>query len=249
MKSASRQEIVKGPILTSHVIRRIGEHVVEQDAHAERASPARNSVANAPEAHDPQRLATSIEAERRQWLSRGPMSVAHVVEVLDEATRDVEDKRDRQVRDRVAEHARRIAHGDAARRGGSDVDVVVSDAEVRDHSKLGRSAKQGLVYRKLCAAEQPFGLGERCKDLRSIATRIDGADVALVRDAPQCLGVERQRNTGNRLRRRASIGSSLDPSGLGHCDILRQSWAWADPRARVAVADTDERTLWGHGVR
>jgi hypothetical protein len=47
-------------------------------------------------------------------------------------------------------------------------DVVVSDAEVRNHSKPRRSAQHRLVYRELCAAEQSLGLGELCEELRSI---------------------------------------------------------------------------------
>ena len=56
-----------------------------------------------------------------------------------------EDQQEREVGGRLVEHARRVAHRDAARGRGRDIDVVVADRDVGDHAQAGSARGENFV--------------------------------------------------------------------------------------------------------
>ena len=84
-----------------------------------------------------------------------------------------EDQEEGEVGGRLVEHAGRVAHRDAELRGGRDVDVVVSDRDVRHHPEpatrsTGRQhlavdaiGEQAHDRVELCCGTHELGVGVR----------------------------------------------------------------------------------------
>ena len=86
----------------------------------------------------PRRAPLTLRASGIGPFAQRPL--AHVAVGLDDAARDGEHERHRQVGDLVVEDVRRVRDGDAALARRGDVDAVVADAEHRDDLERGSCA-------------------------------------------------------------------------------------------------------------
>ena len=86
-----------------------------EDLHPEALGAARDRLADAPEADDPERRAGHLGAERAVGLERDPLALAHVALALGQPPREREQQREREVGGRVGQHVGRVADRDAAR--------------------------------------------------------------------------------------------------------------------------------------
>ena len=102
------------------------------DLHAEAAPAPRDCLADAPEAGDAERAAGEITAQKAHHLPAVKAPLPNVTIRREHAPRSREQQREREVRGRVGQDARRVGNGDTVARGGGHVDVVVADGNVGD---------------------------------------------------------------------------------------------------------------------
>ena len=81
----------------------------------------------------------SIIIHSRKRPSRTYRSAGH------DFSRNREQQREREIGRRVGQHAGRVRHHDAAARGGRDVDVVVTDGNVRNDFQPRAAREQRVV--------------------------------------------------------------------------------------------------------
>jgi hypothetical protein len=115
--------------------------------HSEALGAARDRLADAPEADDPECRAGHLGTERAVGLERDPLPLAHVALALREPPREREQEREGEVGRGVGQDVGRVADRDAAARGGVEVDVVGADRVVGDRAQLGCRGEQLLVDR------------------------------------------------------------------------------------------------------
>ena len=113
--------------------------------HPEPLGAARDRLADAPEADDPERRPGHLRAERAVGLEGDPLPLAHVALALGEAPREREQEREGEVGRRVGQDVGGVADGDAALGRRVEVDVVGPDRVVGDRAQLGRRGEQLLV--------------------------------------------------------------------------------------------------------
>jgi drug/metabolite transporter (DMT)-like permease len=108
-----------------------------------------------------------------------------------------QNQREGQVRNRAVEDARCVGDDDAARRAGDDVDAVVADPEVRDHTQVRKQVERHGLVRE----HEPLDVGPRRIEL---AERPDLEVVELV-----------ERRPGVAARRQDFHGPSIQEPGSG----------------------------------
>ncbi len=184
--------------------------VVIQDAHPEAPRTPRDLPADAPEPDDAQRRARDVATQQQQRSPGHPAVVAHEGVGLGDAPRDRQQQREREVRGRLREHARRIAHRDAATRARGDIDVVVADREVADDLELRPGGVQQLVVDPVGQqCQQPVHTGHAAEQLVAWRRQDTVPDIH-ERDVAQ--------QTQARLR---DLARDQDPRLLGHAAATR----------------------------
>jgi hypothetical protein len=113
--------------------------------HAEPQGPTRHGLADAPEAHHSQGRSVDVDAEQIVDAAPAPPPGTDVALSFGDPTRRRHEQRPGDVRGRLREHPRRVAHGDAAPRARLDIDVVVADAELGDDPQPRAGRIQQLV--------------------------------------------------------------------------------------------------------
>ena len=109
-----------------------------EHAHREAVRAPGDGLADLAEADDPQRGVMQVAAEQQRRIPRLPPALAHKPIGFDDAARGREQEREREVGRGLGEDARRVADGDAAGRGGGQIDVVVADGDVADDAEARR---------------------------------------------------------------------------------------------------------------
>ena len=180
MKSARVEELVE-------VVHELGERVVRDlrvvgdDLHPEGLGPPRDLRADQAGADEAERLAVELGA-LELLLEKAPLLEAGVP--LDEAARDGEHERHRELRHGDRGGARRVLHVDPALAAGLDVDVVEADA-APDHELEVRRAVQVLPgHLRLRAHEDDFGVLEAGGVREDLAEGGEAAGKGLVK----CIG-------------------------------------------------------------
>ena len=106
---------------------------VVEHPHAEALGAARHGPADAPVAHEAQGGAMHVAPEVLVDAPAVPAPGANVTLRLRQQARCGQDQGEREIRGGLVEHARRVAHRDAPRGRGGDVDVVEPHGHVPDH--------------------------------------------------------------------------------------------------------------------
>ena len=138
----------------------LADHVVVPHPHIESSSSLRDTAPDAPQADDAQRLPLNVASQPHR-MARPPLAAAHEALRLRQPPRQREHQRHRQVGDRIAQDARRVAHQYATLAGERQIDVVEADTEVRYHPQAWRRFQDLPVDLEHRAAEQPVHASQR----------------------------------------------------------------------------------------
>jgi hypothetical protein len=107
--------------------------LVKSDAHVEAVTcPGGHGATDPPHADDAQRRARHPGSQHVGWPPTAPGAGANVALALPDPPHYCEQQRHRQVRGVVGEHAGGVRHDDSVCRRGGEIDVVVSDPEIRN---------------------------------------------------------------------------------------------------------------------
>ena len=176
MKSARMEELVE-------VVHELGEgvirdvRVVGDDLHPEGLGPPRDLRADQAGADEAERLAEELGA-LELLLEKAPLLEAGVP--LDEAARDGEHERHRELRHGDRGRARRVLHVDPALAAGLDVDVVEADAAPDHELQVRRPVQELARHLRLRAHEDDFGVLEARGVGEHLAERGEAAGKGLV---------------------------------------------------------------------
>ena len=114
----------------------------------QRPDQLRVAAADPAQPDDAERCAAQFEAEHRARVPARPATLAKEVLCLARATRRGQCQAERDLGGGVGEYSRRVRDHHAALAARREVDVVVSDSEVRDHSQcFSRGVQQVGAYR------------------------------------------------------------------------------------------------------
>ena len=120
-----------------------------QHAHPEASRASRDGLADLAPADHAERRAPDIAAEQQAGRPHPPAARPHEAIALRHAPGRREHQRERQVRRRLGQHARRVADRDAGARRRGEVDVIDPDGQVADRGSRGAAAIAAASSRSL----------------------------------------------------------------------------------------------------
>jgi hypothetical protein len=114
-----------------------------QETQPKRHRTPPNGLADPPCPEQPKGPAAQLEAQQLFGVPTAPVPAAHQVHTFDESTRGREDQRPGEIGSRIRQHPWRVGDGHLSHLGGDEIDVVVTDRDIRDDAKIGKVLEFG----------------------------------------------------------------------------------------------------------